>query len=41
MIEADWAALGAEKNIAEGAIIPLNDLIDKYAPNFKKYLEEN
>ena len=25
----------------EGAFIPLNDLIDSYAPNIKKYLEEN
>lgn len=25
----------------EGAFIPLNDLIDQYAPNIKKYLEEN
>ena len=24
-----------------GVIIPLNDLIDKYAPNYKKFLEEN
>lgn len=24
-----------------GVLIPLNDLIDKYAPNYKKYLEEN
>lgn len=25
----------------EGALIPLNDLIDKHAPNIKAYLEEN
>ncbi|PAV31153.1 ABC transporter substrate-binding protein [Virgibacillus profundi] len=25
----------------QGVFIPLNDLIDKYAPNFKKILEEN
>lgn len=25
----------------EGAFIPLNDLIDEYAPNFKAFLEEN
>ncbi|MBP3360407.1 MAG: extracellular solute-binding protein [Clostridia bacterium] len=25
----------------QGAFIPLNDLIDKYAPNIKKYLDEN
>ena len=41
MIEADWKALGAELSIEDGAIIRLNELIDQYAPNFKKYLEEN
>lgn len=25
----------------QGAFMPLNDLIDKYAPNYKKFLEEN
>ncbi|KRG13827.1 ABC transporter substrate-binding protein [Virgibacillus soli] len=25
----------------QGVLVPLNDLIDKYAPNFKKILEEN
>lgn len=25
----------------EGAFVPLNELIDKYAPNYKKYLESN
>ncbi len=25
----------------QGALVPLNDLIDKHAPNIKKYLEEN
>jgi len=26
---------------SQGIFIPLNDLIDQYAPNFKKFLEEN
>lgn len=25
----------------QGALIPLNDLMDEYAPNYKKFLEEN
>lgn len=43
MIESDFYAFpgGPEKAIADGYIIPLNDLIDKYAPNLKKYLQEN
>ena len=43
MVEFDWMYFngGPEKNMDEGVIIPLNDLIDKHAPNFKKYLEEN
>jgi len=32
---------GPEKAIKDGYIIELNDLIDKYAPNLKKFLEEN
>lgn len=32
---------GPEKAIADKVIIPLNDLIDKHAPNLKKYLDEN
>ncbi|MCU6710338.1 extracellular solute-binding protein [Paenibacillus sp. J5C_2022] len=32
---------GAAKLADDGAIIPLNDLIDKHAPNFKRYLDEN
>lgn len=32
---------GPEKAIKDGYIIDLSDLIDKYAPNFKKFLEEN
>jgi len=40
IIQYDWLALpgGPEKYLKEGYIIPLNDLIDKYAPNLKKYL---
>ncbi|RIX51190.1 extracellular solute-binding protein [Paenibacillus nanensis] len=32
---------GPEKAISDGYIIELNDLIDKYAPNLKKFLAEN
>ncbi|MGG6312435.1 extracellular solute-binding protein [Paenibacillus macerans] len=32
---------GPEKAIKDGYILRLNDLIDKYAPNLKKYLQEN
>ncbi|ACT00725.1 extracellular solute-binding protein [Paenibacillus sp. JDR-2] len=32
---------GPEKAIQDGYIVKLNDLIDKYAPNLKKYLQEN
>lgn len=32
---------GPEKAINDGYILKLNDLIDQYAPNLKKYLEEN
>lgn len=32
---------GPEKAIADKVIIPLNDIIDKHAPNLKKYLDEN
>lgn len=43
MIEYSWTSYngGGKKNIDEGTIIALNDYIDEYAPNFKKYLEEN
>ena len=43
MVAYGWTNFngGPEKNIEEGLIIPLNDLIDKYAPNLKKYLEEH
>lgn len=32
---------GPEKAIKDGYILELNDLIDKYAPNYKKYLQEH
>jgi putative aldouronate transport system substrate-binding protein len=32
---------GPEKAIEQGDILPLNDVIDRYAPNFKRVLEEN
>ncbi|MCU6712285.1 extracellular solute-binding protein [Paenibacillus sp. J5C_2022] len=39
-IEYTWTDYpgGPEKAIADGVIIPLNDLIDQYAPNLKKLL---
>ncbi|MBD0381397.1 extracellular solute-binding protein [Paenibacillus sedimenti] len=44
MIEYDWLTKfpgGPEKAIKDGYILKLNDTIDKYAPNLKKYLKEN
>jgi putative aldouronate transport system substrate-binding protein len=32
---------GPEKAIEQGYILPLNDAINRYAPNFKRMLEEN
>ncbi|MDF2925630.1 MAG: transporter substrate-binding protein [Paenibacillaceae bacterium] len=32
---------GPEKAIKDGYIMKLNDLIDKYAPNYKKFLQDN
>ncbi len=32
---------GPEKAIKDGYILRLNDLIDKYAPNYKKFLQEH
>jgi len=32
---------GPQKAIDDGIIIPLNDVIEKYCPNFKAYLEAN
>lgn len=46
MIEYDWTGRsagsypgGPEKAIADKVIVPLNDLIDKHAPNLKKKLQ--
>ncbi|THF76754.1 extracellular solute-binding protein [Cohnella fermenti] len=44
IIEYNWTdgyPGGAAKAIAEGNAIRLNELIDQYAPNFKKLLEEH
>jgi putative aldouronate transport system substrate-binding protein len=44
MMEYDWLngfPGGPEKAINDGYILKLNDLIDKYAPNYKKYLKEH
>ncbi len=37
----DWKQENFNKYGTQGALIPLNDLIDQYAPNYKKFLEEN
>ncbi|WP_422657785.1 extracellular solute-binding protein [Paenibacillus sp. EC2-1] len=43
MMEYGWLVYpgGPEKAIKDKVIIELNDLIDKHAPNIKKYLDEN
>ncbi|MHA7966967.1 extracellular solute-binding protein [Paenibacillus sp. CAU 1782] len=44
IIEYNWLsgiAGGPEKALGEGYIIRLNELIDQYAPNLKKYLQEH
>ena len=43
MIEFNWYSFagGPEKAINDGYILRLNDLLDKSAPNLKKYLSEN
>ncbi|WP_281889894.1 extracellular solute-binding protein [Paenibacillus sp. YYML68] len=43
MIETDWSKFpgGPEKAIKDGYILKLNDMIDKLAPNLKKYLEDH
>lgn len=42
-MEYTWTSYpgGPEKAIADGVIIPLNDLIDKHAPNLKRILESD
>ena len=37
----DWSRGNFIRYGAQGVLIPLNDLIDQYAPNYKKFLEEN
>lgn len=43
IIETDWTKLsgGASKAISDKIIVPINDLLDSSAPNYKKILEEN
>ncbi|MEK3660123.1 extracellular solute-binding protein [Paenibacillus sp. FSL F4-0236] len=43
VLEYDWSIYpgGPEKAISDGVIVPLNDLIDQFAPNLKKMLEAN
>jgi putative aldouronate transport system substrate-binding protein len=43
LIETNWAnaAGGPAKMLKDGVIIRLNDLIDKYAPNYKKVLTDH
>lgn len=43
MIEYSWGNFpgGPEKAINDGYILKLNDVIDKYAPNLKKFLQDH
>jgi len=43
MIEYNWLGYpgGPEKAMQDGIIMPLNDVIDQYAPNLKKYFAAN
>ncbi len=43
LMEYHWMTFpgGPEKAIADGTIISLNEVIDKYCPNLKKYLAEH
>lgn len=41
IIETDWLARNPDSSIAKNTILGLNDLINDYSPNLKKYLEEN
>lgn len=43
MVYYNWQGVpgGPARMIDEGMIIPLNEAIDKWAPNFKKLMEEN
>lgn len=37
----DWSRDNFNKYGSQGVLIPLNDLIDHHAPNYKKFLEQN
>ena len=43
MMEYEWDSFpgGPDKAIADGYILRLNDIIDRYAPNLRKYLDEH
>jgi putative aldouronate transport system substrate-binding protein len=43
LIHWDWSTVpgGVSKLISDGSILKLNDLINKYAPNFTKLMEEH
>ena len=43
IIESGWATRegGAGKAISDKIIIPINDIVEKHAPNYKKVLDEN
>ena len=44
LMEYNWVTDypgGPEKAIKDGVILPLNDIIDKYCPNLKAYLDAN
>lgn len=43
VMESWWSSYpgGLEAAAADGVIIPLNDVIDQYMPNFKAFLEKN
>jgi putative aldouronate transport system substrate-binding protein len=43
IVEYNWLEFpgGPEKALEDGYILKLNDLIENYAPNLKKYLQEN
>jgi putative aldouronate transport system substrate-binding protein len=43
VIETDWVTIprGPQAAINDGTIISLNELIEKHAPNLKKYMEDN
>lgn len=40
-INVNWYNGGAQKMITDGVIIRLNELLDKHAPNFKKYVDDH